>query len=138
MTDASKPWADGKARRLTIARDQLHRASALLTLVLLIIGFAMASPAFLSVNNGLTVLLQTSVIGLLGIGLTMVIITGGIDLSVGSVLALSGVVSAMAVKAGLPVVPAMCAGVLAGAACGAFNGLVITRLRIRPSWRRLA
>ena len=76
MTDASKPWADGKARRLTIARDQLHRASALLTLVLLIIGFAMASPAFLSVNNGLTVLLQTSVIGLLGIGLTMVIITG--------------------------------------------------------------
>ena len=69
MTDASKPWADGKARRLTIARDQLHRASALLTLVLLIIGFAMASPAFLSVNNGLTVLLQTSVIGLLGIGL---------------------------------------------------------------------
>lgn len=132
MSEASNPWAAGGERRVLIAREQLHRASALLTLLLLILGFAMASPAFFSVNNGLTVLLQTSVIGLLGIGLTLVIITGGIDLSVGSVLALSGVVSAMAVKTGLPVVPAMCCGVLAGAACGAFNGLVITRLRIPP------
>jgi len=78
------------------------------------------------------VLLQTSVIGLLGIGMTMVIITGGIDLSVGSVLALSGVITAMSVKAGLPVAPAMLVGVMAGALCGAFNGFVITRLRIPP------
>ena len=91
MSDASKAWQAGEERRVLIAREQLHRASALLTLVLLIVGFALASPAFFSVNNGLTILLQTSVIGLLGIGLTMVIITGGIDLSVGSVLALSGV-----------------------------------------------
>ncbi|MFW2589876.1 hypothetical protein [Sagittula sp. SSi028] len=47
---------------------KLHRLSALMTLLLLIAGFAFASPAFFSVNNGLTVLLQTSVIGLLGIG----------------------------------------------------------------------
>ncbi|WP_435170285.1 ABC transporter permease [Falsirhodobacter sp. 1013] len=132
MSDTGIPWGERRRRRFTIGRDQMHRASALLTLVLLILGFAMASPAFLSVNNGLTVLLQTAVIGLLGIGLTLVIITGGIDLSVGSVLALSGVVSAMSVKAGLPVMPAMCVGILAGAACGAFNGLVITRLRIPP------
>ena len=132
MLDTDIPWEGGGRRRFTIGRDQMHRASALLTLVLLILGFAMASPAFLSVNNGLTVLLQTAVIGLLGIGLTLVIITGGIDLSVGSVLALSGVVSAMSVKAGLPVMPAMCVGIMAGALCGAFNGLVITRLRIPP------
>lgn len=132
MSDASKPWLGTGDRKLMVASGQLHRVSALLTLVLLVLGFAMASPAFLSVNNGLTVLLQTSVIGLLGIGMTMVIITGGIDLSVGSVLALSGVISAMAVKIGLPVIPAMCAGIAVGSACGAFNGFVITRMRIPP------
>ncbi|MGY6704521.1 ABC transporter permease [Roseinatronobacter sp.] len=132
MADASKPWLDAGDWKLIIARDRLHRASALLTLVLLVIGFSIASASFFSVNNGLTILLQTSVIGLLGIGLTLVIITGGIDLSVGSVLALSGVISGLAVKMGVPVVPAMCAGVVMGAACGAFNGFVITKMRIPP------
>ncbi len=111
---------------------QLQKLSALLTLFLLVLGFGLGSQAFFSVNNGLTVLLQTSVIGLLGIGMTLVILTGGIDLSVGSVLALSGVVSALAAKAGVPVVLAMAGGVLVGAACGAFNGFVITRMRIPP------
>lgn len=55
----------------------LHKLSALITLMLLILIFSFTSPAFLSVNNGLTVLLQTAVIGLLAIGMTMVIITGG-------------------------------------------------------------
>ena len=92
----------------------------------------MASQSFFSVNNGLTILLQTSVIGLLGIGMTMVIITGGIDLSVGSVLALAGVGTAMAVKAGVPVGLAMGLGVVIGAACGAVNGLVVTKAKIPP------
>ncbi|TNJ40835.1 ABC transporter permease [Phaeobacter sp. B1627] len=111
---------------------RMHRLSALLTLLLLIAGFSLASQAFFSVNNALTVLLQTSVIGLLGIGMTMVIITGGIDLSVGSVLALSGVGTAMAVKAGVPVGLAMGLGVVIGAACGAINGLVVTQAKIPP------
>ncbi|QDL91652.1 ABC transporter permease [Paroceanicella profunda] len=109
-----------------------HRMSAFLTLILLVAAFSFGNAAFLSVNNGLTILLQTSVIGLLGIGMTMVIITGGIDLSVGSVLALSGTVTGLAVKAGLPVLPAMAVGVLVGAACGLFNGFVITKMRITP------
>ena len=132
MSDASKPSGVYRLMTLPPGGAQLHRLSALLTLVLLVLGFALASPSFLSVNNTLTVLLQTSVIGLLGIGMTMVIITGGIDLSVGSVLALSGVITGMSVKAGLPVVPAMTLGIVAGGLCGAFNGFVITRLRIPP------
>ncbi|NDW04843.1 ABC transporter permease [Jiella pacifica] len=132
MSDATKSYKSFDAASLLPGGASIHRLSALMTLLLLVVGFALSSQAFFSVNNGLTILLQTSVIGLLGIGMTMVIITGGIDLSVGSVLALSGVVSALAVKAGLPVVPAMGCGILAGAACGAFNGLVITRLRIPP------
>ena len=112
--------------------SSLHKLSALLTLLLLILAFSFTSPAFLSVNNGLTVLLQTSVIGLLAIGMTLVIITGGIDLSVGSVLALSGVVTGLMIKAGVPVMPAMAFGILAGAFCGFINGLVITKLHITP------
>ena len=110
----------------------LHKLSAALTLILLIIVFAFTSPAFLTVNNGLTVLLQTSVIGILAIGMTMVIITAGIDLSVGSVLALSGVVAGLVIKEGVPVASAMVLGIIDGAACGFANGLVITRMRITP------
>jgi ribose transport system permease protein len=112
--------------------ETLHRISALATLVLLIVVFAFGNAAFLSVNNGLTVLLQTSVIGLIAIGMTIVIVTGGIDLSVGSVLALAGTATGMLVKAGLPVPLAMAAGVGVGALCGLINGLVITKLRITP------
>ena len=112
--------------------SKLHKVSALLTLLLLIFAFSFTSPAFFTVNNGLTVLLQTSVIGLLAIGMTMVIITGGIDLSVGSVLALAGVVAGLVIKAGVPVIPAMALGIMAGAACGFVNGLVITKMRITP------
>lgn len=117
---------------LPIRADMLHRISALITLFGLIIAFAFLNGAFLSVNNAMTVLLQTAVIGLLGIGLTVVILTGGIDLSVGSVLALSGTVAGLLVKAGLPVPVGMGGGLLVGTLCGMFNGFVITRLRIAP------
>lgn len=112
--------------------DTFHKLSAIVTLMFLIAIFSFGNAAFLSVNNGLTVLLQTSVIGLLGIGMTLVIITGGIDLSVGSVLALSGTATGLLVKAGVPVPIGMTIGVLVGALCGLFNGLIITKMRITP------
>lgn len=128
--------AANEAQRLKAApginADTFHKLSALATLALLVAIFALGNAAFFSVNNGLTVLLQTSVIGLLGIGLTLVIITGGIDLSVGAVLALSGTITGLLVKAGVPVSVAMTAGVGVGALCGLINGLVITKMRITP------
>ncbi|SON56660.1 Ribose transport system permease protein RbsC [Hartmannibacter diazotrophicus] len=120
----------GGIRRINA--QTFHQLSALATLALLVGVFAFGNAAFLSVNNGLTVLLQTSVIGLLGIGMTMVIITGGIDLSVGSVLALAGTCTGLMVKAGVPVAPAMAAGIVVGAFCGLLNGLVITKMKITP------
>ncbi len=126
-----KTSASGKTT-LNISAGGFHKLSALLTLVILVFVFSFGNPAFFSVNNGLTVLLQTSVIGLLGIGMTLVIITGGIDLSVGSVLALSGTVTGLMVKSGVPVFPAMVLGVITGALCGLFNGFVITKMRITP------
>lgn len=134
MSQVEKAGAEPRARgsRIEGVSRLAHKLAALVTLMALIVAFSFGSPAFLSVNNGLTVLLQTSIIGLLGIGMTLVIITGGIDLSVGSVLALSGTVCGLLIQGGFPVVPAMGLGVATGALCGLFNGLVITKLRITP------
>jgi ribose transport system permease protein len=81
----------------------------------------------------MTIALQVTSIALLGIGATCVIITGGIDLSVGSVLALAGVVAALAVKElGMPVPVGMLLGILTGSLCGLINGLMVTRFKLPP------
>ncbi|UJL90606.1 ABC transporter permease [Agrobacterium vitis] len=114
-------------------KDIIQKFAALGCLVVLAAVFALTSNAFLSVNNGMTIALQVTSIAFLSIGATYVIITGGIDLSVGSVLALAGVVAALAVKElGAPVWIGMLLGVLTGTACGVINGLVITRLKLPP------
>jgi ribose transport system permease protein len=113
-------------------KDLLQKFAALAGLLLLVLVFSLTSEAFFTVGNGMTVALQVTSIALLGVGATCVIIAGGIDLSVGSVLALSGVLAAMATKAGVPVPLAMALGVLAGAVCGAVNGLLVTRAKLPP------
>lgn len=113
-------------------KDLLQKFAALAGLLLLVIVFSLTSEAFFSVGNGMTVALQVTSIALLGVGATFVIIAGGIDLSVGSVLALAGVLAALAVKAGVPVPLAMALGVLAGAVCGVVNGLLVTRAKLPP------
>ena len=91
-------------------KDLFQKFAALGSLLALTLVFSFVSEAFFSVGNGLTVALQVTSIAYLGIGATCVIITGGIDLSVGAILALSGVIAAMAVKAGAPVPLGMAAG----------------------------
>ncbi|TKI04089.1 ABC transporter permease [Martelella alba] len=110
----------------------LQKLAALGGLFLLIIIFSFTSDSFFSINNIMTVGLQTSTIAFIGIGATCVILTGGIDLSVGSVVALAGVSAGMAVNAGMPVPIGMLAGVLTGSLCGAANGLLVTSLRLPP------
>ena len=87
-------------------KDLIQKFAALAGLLVLVLVFSMTSSAFFSVGNAMTVALQVTSIVYLGIGATFVILTGGIDLSVGSVLALSGVVAGLLVKAGMPVAPA--------------------------------
>lgn len=113
-------------------KDLIQKFAALAGLLLLIVAFSMTSEAFFSVGNAMTVSLQVTSIVYLGIGATLVILTGGIDLSVGSVLALSGVAAAMSVKAGVPVAPAMLIGIVVGGLCGAVNGLCVTWLKLPP------
>jgi len=113
-------------------KDLIQKFAALGSLLVLIIMFSVSSHAFFTVSNGMTVALQVTSIAYLGIGATCVIITGGIDLSVGSVLALSGVAAALMVKAGASVPVGMLVGVIVGALCGMVNGLCVTQLKLPP------
>jgi ribose transport system permease protein len=102
----------------------------LVGLVLLAGLLSLLTPYFLSVSNLLNVMEQTSINAVIALGMTFVILSGGIDLSVGSLLALSGVVLATALQAGWPASAAIAAGMAVGAVCGLLNGLLITKGRL--------
>jgi ribose transport system permease protein len=107
------------------------RLESIAVLAALIVVLAILSPYFLSVSNFLNILLATSVIGVLAYGSTFVIAAAGIDLSIGSVLGLSGVVGALSVNAlDLPWPVGILACLATGALCGLINGLLNTRAGI--------
>jgi len=93
---------------------------------------AVTAPSFASLYNLETILRQTAIVGVAALGMTMIIIAGGIDLSAGSVVAFATVVIASLLAAGVPPLLAGLAGVAAGALCGLVNGLLVTRLKIVP------
>src|SRR5437868_6022281 len=104
-------------------------------LFLVIATFAILTNApsqYLSATNLRIVLSQTVIVAIGAIGMTIIIISGGIDLSVGSVIALTGVVTALGLSAGYSPMFAVAAGVLAGGLIGIINGLAITRLKVVP------
>jgi ribose transport system permease protein len=90
------------------------------------------TPHFLTVSNLLNVMEQTSINAVIAVGMTFVILSGGIDLSVGSLVALSGVVMATVLQAGAPLPVAIAAGLLTGAVCGLVNGSLVTLGRLPP------
>jgi ribose/xylose/arabinose/galactoside ABC-type transport system permease subunit len=101
-------------------------------LILLSLGIVMSflSPVFLTSRNLLNVLLQTSINITVAVGVTMVILTGGIDLGVGSVVALTGVTLGTMLKANLPIPVAFLIAVLVGALTGIINGLLVSKGRV--------
>lgn len=104
-----------------------------LLFVIAIFSILMDSPGrFLSPNNLRIVLSQTVIVAIGAIGMTLIIISGGIDLAVGSTIALTGVVTALAINAGFSPTTALAAGILVGGVVGVVNGLVITRLKVVP------
>jgi ribose transport system permease protein len=94
--------------------------------------FGMTASGFFTAGNFLNITLQGSVLLILAIAATLVILTEGIDLSLGSVLTLAGVTTVLALQADLPVPLAVLAGVLTGVACGAVTGLLITAGKLPP------
>jgi ribose/xylose/arabinose/galactoside ABC-type transport system permease subunit len=111
------------------SRRQLGTFAGLIALCLTLWA---ATPHFLTVSNLLNVLEQTAINAIVAVGMTFVIISGGIDLSVGSVLALSGIALGSALQAGVPVPLAIALALAAGLACGLVNGLLVTLGRLPP------
>nr|WP_276330808.1 ribose ABC transporter permease [Halanaerobium congolense] len=100
-------------------------------LLILVIVLSFMSPYFLTIPNILNIIRQVSIIAIVSFGMTMVILTGGIDLSVGSMLAFSGAISAgMMVNSGLNVFLAIFIGLAAGTALGFFNGLAVAKAKL--------
>src|SRR5690242_19863906 len=114
-------------------RRALQLIGPFLGLALVLVLFAVLLPGqFLSAYNLKTAATQTVIVGVSAIGMTFVIVSGGIDLSVGSAIALSSVVSAVLLRGGVGALGAVLGGIAASSALGAINGLLVTRLRIVP------
>jgi ribose transport system permease protein len=136
-THAGAPRAPATTRLPQGVRDRLQDVVSQLAaaggLIVVVIALAFASPYFLTANNLFNIGVQVSVVAILAVGQTLVILTAGIDLSVGSVAGLGGILGSMAIaKAGFPIVPGIFIGVLAGAVIGLINGLLITQMRLPP------
>lgn len=116
---------------MTLLADS-RRVGTLVGLFLLGALLSYLSPFFLTTSNLLNVMEQTAINAVIAVGMTFVILSAGIDLSVGSIAALSGVVMANRLLAGWPLGAAILAGVLTGALCGGFSGLLITRGKLPP------
>ena len=123
----------GRARGLVGAKRFLDERGVLVGLVAVALMFgALVGPQFFSAANLELMARQTVIVCVAALGMTMVIVAGGIDLSVGSVVALSTVVVALLLRAGSGPVLAALGTVTAAAVCGALNGLLITRLQVVP------
>ena len=107
------------------AMNYARQFGTLIGFVLLCAFLWILTPHFLTPSNLLIVLQQTSINAIIAVGMTFVIITAGIDLSVGSMVAVSGVVLASALHAGLPLPIAILAGLAVGTVCGIVNGIVV-------------
>jgi ribose transport system permease protein len=123
--------------------EHLKRFQSVLALALMVLALALMTDKFFTMDNGLNVLRQICANLCLSIGMTIIILSGGIDLSVGSMLAFSGAVAAGLLKSGfaipgtdvfveVTVSGAIIAGILVGTGLGWFNGLVITRFKLPP------
>jgi len=121
--------------RRTLSLSESFRELGLLAfIVLLCVGFQLRNGSFLTLSNIRDLLTNTAILGILSVGMMMVLLTGGIDLSIGANIALSGMVSAMTVAAvpGLPPVLAILEGMAVGCAAGALIGLLIARFNVLP------
>ncbi|NUK29851.1 ribose ABC transporter permease [Parageobacillus sp. VR-IP] len=116
----------------------IKKLGPLIGFFLLCIVLSILSDSFLTVNNWMNVLRQVSINALIAFGMTFVILTGGIDLSVGSVLALSSAITAGMMASGMNGFTAIIIGLLAGFLMGAINGVVITKGRVAPFIATLA
>jgi ribose transport system permease protein len=115
-----------------LLRDYNRELALVVALVLMTVLFGVINPLYVSVANVTDIINQATIYGLMALGMTFIIISGGIDLSVGSVLALVGVVVANLAVAGVHPLLCTAAGVAIGFAVGALNGVMVAKMRLQP------
>lgn len=132
MTAISKTGTQGVFARLA-AGGAFQKVLAFASLVILLIGFSIASPNFMQTSNMIAILQATSVNGVLAIAATLVIITGGIDLSVGTLMTFTSVMTGVVLtNLGLPLPLGVLAGIGTGAFCGFISGTLVAKMKIPP------
>ena len=110
----------------------IQRLLPFITLIVLIVALSIASPHFLTNTNLSSVVRQTAVINIMALGMTLIIVSGGIDLSVGAILAMGGLLGTMAMEKGYSIPVGVLVGIVTGCFWGFVNGVLTTRLRINP------
>jgi ribose transport system permease protein len=125
--------SEPKTAKTLVRSDAMQRIMAFGALIVLSVGFSLASPYFRTFDNFVGILLATAVNGVLGLGVTFVIITAGIDLSVGTMMTFSAVMTGVFITNWhLPIPIGILAGILTGGLAGLANGLMISRMKIPP------
>lgn len=114
------------------ARTRAAASALLLGVVALLLVFSALNDAFLTVDNFRNIFIQASVISVVAVPMALLLIAGKVDLSVGSTLALGAVVTGLLITDGVPVVPAIVIGVLAGAVVGVINGVLVEAWDLSP------
>jgi ribose/xylose/arabinose/galactoside ABC-type transport system permease subunit len=133
MTSTAVTAAQPVVRRPSLLQTLgLGRFTLLIVLLLIIAVTAIGNPRFLSVNNLLNILFQVSALGIVAAGQTILLIAGGLDLSVGAALSVAGLATALTIASTGSIALAALAGVLAGVAIGAVNGALIATNRATP------
>lgn len=121
--------SEKQARRGAAQQKLLAFAS----LIVLVVGFSLASPAFFRIDNIMSILQATSVNGVLAVGVTLIIITGGIDLSIGTLMTFCAVMAGVVLTWGVMPLPlGVVAGIATGAVCGLISGTLIAKAKIPP------
>ncbi|EPM4587483.1 ribose ABC transporter permease [Vibrio cholerae] len=118
-------------RKKLLSKEWLIEQKSLIALLFLVVVVSFLNPNFFTVDNLLNILRQTSVNAIIAVGMTLVILIAGIDLSVGSVLALCGAFAATLVAMEVPVLVAVPTALLAGAALGAISGIIIAKGKVQ-------
>ncbi|WP_376765324.1 ribose ABC transporter permease [Vibrio cholerae] len=118
-------------RKKLLSKEWLIEQKSLIALLFLVVVVSFLNPNFFTVDNLLNILRQTSVNAIIAVGMTLVILTAGIDLSVGSVLALCGAFAATLVAMEVPVLVAVPTALLTGAALGAISGIIIAKGKVQ-------
>lgn len=109
-----------------------QKLTAPLALVVMIIFFSISSPYFLRIDNIMTIALQTAITAITAYGMTYVIVSGCVDLSIGSTIALSGVLTALMLQVGIPISVAIIITLIAGIIIGSLNGFMVARMKLPP------